>query len=46
MTDKLNTLVQGQIITPDEARQILAKDDDYNDVIDSSIDETLRTPVE
>ena len=44
--DKLNTLVQGQIITPDEARQILAKDDDYNDVIDSSIDETLRTPVE
>ena len=42
--DGLNTLVQGQIITADEARAILSNDDDYQGVFDEDIDNILRTP--
>ena len=45
-TDSINTLVQSQVLSVDEARELLARDDKYAEVIDLSLDATMRTPVE
>ena len=44
--DAINVLVQSQVLSVDEARLLLAKNDKFAEVIDTSLDSVMRTPVE